>query len=97
MPLSNFPSTKPIRGFGRGGTPALSLEDFQITLHSAENSRKNLKFPIILVDVPTLRKFGEDALNNALTIPTLIGLDFLEMNNMKLFIDIKNDIAYLED
>ena len=97
IPFSNFQSTKPIKGFGRGGTPALSLGDFQIALHSKENQRINLKFPIVVVDVPTLRKFGEDALNSALTLPTLIGLDFLDANNLKLFIDIKNNIAYLEE
>lgn len=97
MPFNNLSGTKPIKGFGRGGTPALSLQNFQLTLHSTENERKNLKFPIVLVDVPTLRKFGEEALSNALTIPTLMGLDFLETNNLKLFINIKNNTAYLED
>lgn len=97
IPFHNLSSTKPIRGFGRGGTPALSLENFQISLHSTENQRKVLIFPIVIVDVPTLRKFGEDALNNALTLPTLIGIDFLESNKLKLFVDVSSNLAYSEE
>lgn len=97
IPFHNLSSTKPIKGFGKGGTPALSLDNFQINLHSTENERKVFEFPIVVIDIPTLRKFGQDALNNSLTLPTLIGVDFLESNKLRLFIDVVNNSAYLED
>jgi len=97
IPFKNFSSTKPIKGFGKGNTPALSIKNFQLTLHSVDNKRKNLKFPVVVIDVPTLHKHGKNALDNALTLPTLIGLDFLELNGLTFFIDLKNNVAYLEE
>ena len=97
IPFKNFQSSSPIKGFGRGGTPTLSIDNFQISLRSFDNKRKSLEFPITVVDVPILRKFGEDVLNQAFTIPTIIGLDFLEANKFKLFIDVNNNTAHLEE
>ncbi len=97
IPFKNFTSTKPIRGFGKGNVPALLINNFQMVLHSKDKRRKNLNFPITVIDVPKLNKFGGNVLNNALTLPTLIGLDFLEINKLKLFIDINNHLAYLEE
>mgnify|MGYP000748936801 FL=1 len=51
---------------------------------------------ILVVDVPRIRKESQEALNNAATIPTLIGLDFLENNNLDLFISTNKNTAYLE-
>ena len=96
MPFKSFPSTKPIRGFGKGNTPALAIKNFQISLHSTENQRASFKFPIVVIDVPTLHKRGPDAINSTLTLPSLIGLDFLEVNKLQLFIDLNNNEAYLE-
>jgi len=96
MPFKSFPSAKPIRGFGKGNTPALSIKNFQISLHSIENQRASFKFPIVAIDVPTLYKRGKGALDSALTLPSLIGLDFLDVNELQLFVDLNNNEAYLE-
>ena len=97
LSFDNFESTKPLKGVGRGEIPCLLINNFKITLHSNNNERKEFSFPVVAVDVPTLRKFGEDALNQASMLPTLIGLDFLKLNNLKLFVDLQNNIAYLEE
>ena len=52
--------------------------------------------PILIADVPRIRNEGQEKLNNATRIPTLIGMDFLENNNFDLFIGLNKNIAYLE-
>ena len=49
IPFNSLTSTKPIKGFGRGGTPALSLKSFQMSLHSTENERKISEFQSLVV------------------------------------------------
>ncbi|MBA7519460.1 hypothetical protein ES705_11539 [subsurface metagenome] len=97
IPFNNLKSTDPISGYGRGKIPTLKIEKFSVNVKSQDNKLKNLKFPINVVDLPTLKKYGNDTVINTYRIPTLIGLDFLELNNLSIFIDIKNNIAYLED
>ena len=52
--------------------------------------------PLLVADVPRIRKEGQEKLNNATRIPTLIGMDFLELNGFDLFVSVNKDLAYLE-
>lgn len=97
LPFSSLERTSPIVGFGKSSTPALSMKKFLIVLKSEEGKSKEFSIPLIVVDVPTLRNMGQDILNHAFNISTLIGMDFLEANGLKLFVDIKGNNAYLED
>lgn len=97
VPFSKFQSTAPLIGLGRGTTPVLLINNFPFSLHSNEEESKKFSMPILVVDVPKIRNMSKDFLNNATRIPTLIGIDFLEHTKLKLFIDIKNNIAHLED
>jgi len=97
IPFKNLSSTDPIRGYGKGGCPALKINKFSIRIKSEDDSSKLLEFPIDVVDFPTLNKLDEKTKAHSFTMPTLLGLDFLEINKLSLFIDCKNNIAFLED
>lgn len=97
IPFKNLTSASPIQGFGKGNIPVLSMEKFPFSIRSGKGKSKDLITSVVIVDVPTLRKLGENALNHALSLPTLIGIDFLDASGLKLFVDVKGGIAYLED
>lgn len=96
IPFTNFDSTTPLTGLGKGKTPVLLINKFTFSLRDSEGKPNNFSMPILVADVPRIRKEGDEKLNNAARIPTLIGIDFLENLNLDLFISIKNNIAYLE-
>jgi hypothetical protein len=73
------------------------MKKFLIAIRSEDGGHKVFSVPLIVVDVPALRGMGQSILEHAYNLPTLIGMDFLEKNGLKLFIDVKNNIAYLED
>ena len=96
IPFKNFESTTPLTGLGKGRTPVLLINKFSFSLRNSEGQPNKFSMPILVADVPRIRKEGKDKLNNAARIPTLIGVDFLEINNLSLFIDLNKNIAYLE-
>lgn len=96
IPFTNFESTTPLTGLGKGRTPVLSVNKFTFSLRDSDGKPDNLSMPILVADVPRIRKEGQEKLNNAARIPTLIGMDFLENNNLDLFISVNKNIAYLE-
>ena len=97
IPFTNLESTSPVIGLGKSSTPVLSIKSFLIAIKSEDGKLNRLDISAIVTDVPTLKKFGQNILEHAFMIPTLIGMDFLENNGFKLFIDIKGGVAYLED
>ncbi|MBS3100388.1 hypothetical protein J4463_04215 [Candidatus Pacearchaeota archaeon] len=96
IPFTNFESATPLTGLGKGKTPVLLIKDFTFSLHNSDEKLSNLSMPILIADVPRIRNEGQEKLNNATRIPTLIGMDFLENNNFDLFIGLNKNIAYLE-
>ena len=97
IPFKNFQSTDPIRGYGKGGCPALKINKFLARIKSLDSKSKKLEFPITVIDFPTLNKLDAKTKNNAFKMPTIIGLDFLEFNKLSLFVDVKRGVAFLED
>jgi predicted aspartyl protease len=97
IPFNNLESTSPIIGFGKASTPALFMKSFVIAMKSDDGKINRKDISVIVTDVPTLNKFGQSILEHAFMMPTLIGMDFLEKNGLKLFVDVKGNIAYLED
>lgn len=97
IPFNNYPVDRALSGFGKGNVPTKKIEKFQIVIRSTEGDSKTLLTPIIVPDVPSLRNGDRNTFNHALTLPSLIGIDFLEINKLKLFVDIDKDCAFLED
>ncbi len=96
IPFNNFESTTPLIGLGKGRTPVLLINKFSFSLKDSEGKPNRLSMPVLVVDVPRIRKEGLEKLNNATRIPTLIGIDFLQHNDFSLFVDVNKDVAYLE-
>ena len=96
IPFTNFESATPLTGLGKGKTPVLLINNFIFSLRDSKGNPNSFSMTILVVDVPRIRKESQEALNNAATIPTLIGLDFLENNNLDLFISTNKNTAYLE-
>ncbi|MDO8509246.1 MAG: hypothetical protein Q7S27_06220 [Nanoarchaeota archaeon] len=96
IPFTNFESAAPLMGLGKGKTPVLLINKFTFSLKDIENKPQNFTMQILVADVPRIRNEGQDKLNNAARIPTLIGMDFLEINGFDLFVSINKKIAYLE-
>ena len=97
LPVKNFKSTLPIRGFGRGSVPAKELEKFVFIIKSRDGKIKNVEMPVNLVDIYELNKQPADVRDHAYKIDSVIGLDFLRNLNLKLVIELKNNVAYLEE
>lgn len=96
IPFKNFDSATPLIGLGKGRTPVLLINKFSFSLRDSEGKPNKFSMSILVADVPRIRKEGQEKLNNATRIPTLIGIDFLQHNNFSLFVDVNKDVAYLE-
>ncbi len=96
IPFTNFESAAPLTGLGKGKTPVLLINKFTFSLRDSEGKPNNFVMPVLVADVPRLRKEGQEKLNNATRIPTLIGMDFLALNEFDLFISLNKNVAYLE-
>lgn len=97
LPVNNFNSTIPIRGFGRGVIPAKEIEKFDFIIKSRDGQLKCVEMPVNIIDTCELNKQPRDIQEHAYKIESVIGLDFLRNLNLKLVIDIKNNEAYLEE
>ncbi len=97
IPYHSLKESVSLIGFGRGSMPTLLVEKFIIVIKSEDGTSKNLSIQVSIPNVPLLRKTDQNMLKHAFTLPTIIGLDFLEFNNLKLFIDIIKNVAYLEN
>ena len=96
IPFTNFESAAPLTGLGKGKTPVLLINKFTFSLRDSDGRPSNFLMPILAADVPKIRNEGQEKLNNATRAPTLIGMDFLELNNFDLFIGLNKNVAYLE-
>jgi len=96
IPFTNFESAAPLTGLGKGKTPVLLINKFTFSLRDSDGRPSNFLMPILAADVPKIRNEGQEKLNNATRVPTLIGMDFLELNNFDLFIGLNKNVAYLE-
>ena len=97
IPFSNLSQAKSIVGFGKGSIPTLAIDKFNIIIRSSDGQTKNLIIPVVITDVPKMRNMDQNILNHARIIPSLIGMDFLENNKFKLFVDLSKNEAYFED
>ena len=86
IPFTNFEGTTPLTGLGKGRTPVLLINKFTFSLRNSDGKPNNILMPVLVADVPRIRNEGQEKLNNATRIPTLIGMDFLELNNFDLFV-----------
>lgn len=97
VPFENYPQAEALSGFGKGNVCTIKIDKFLMVLRSIDGNSRNIEMPLIVPNMPVLRKGDTNTFNHALTLPSLIGLNFLEMNKMKLVVDISKGIAYLED
>src|SRR3989344_1936628 len=96
IPFTNLQSTAPLTGLGKGRTPMLLMNNFMFSIRNTDGKPTSLTVPLLVADVPRIRNEGQEKLNNATRIPTLIGMDFLELNGFDLFVSVNKDLAYLE-
>lgn len=97
LPITSFSESDPIRGFGRGSVPCKKIRKFLLAIRSDNNESLEIKIETNVVDITKLRKYGKEINDHAFKIQTIIGLDFLEENKLKLFVDLTNNTAYLEN
>jgi len=74
---------------------SLLMTNTSFKVKNDQDSLYTFKLPEIKVLSPT--KATQEAKNIAYSTPSILGLDFLRENKLKLFCDLANDIAYLED
>jgi len=96
IPFTKFESATPLTGLGKGRTPVLLISNFTFSLKNSEGKLNNFSMPVLVADIPRIKNEGQEKLDNAARIPTLIGMDFLENNDLDLFVSIKKNTAYLE-
>ncbi len=96
LPITGAEKGEPITGFGKGGIPSKKMRKFSLALKSSDNKIKDLNIPINVVDITALKSMPEEYSNHVYSIPTIIGMDFLRLANLKLVVDIPNKKAYLE-
>lgn len=95
FPIDNLSdSSYPIKGFGKGEIPCKVLDNFKFYIKSSDGKIKYFQIPIHIVNVKGLNK---EAQENAYKIPSLIGMDFLKNQSLKLVADFKNNSFYLEE
>ena len=96
IPINNAEAGDIISGFGRGQIPSKRIRKFLFAIKSSENEVKYLEMQVNVVDITALKNMHQDFQNNALQIPSIIGMDFLRMCGMKLFVDLASHKANLE-
>lgn len=87
----------PICGFGRGSIPCRKLDKFEFIIKSPEGKTKSIEMPVYVVDIPALNNLSQEMKLSAYQIDTIIGLDFLISQKMRLIADFKNNTAYFEE
>jgi hypothetical protein len=97
IPITSLEASGCIRGFGRGSVPCKLLKNFKFLIKSNDGKIKYLEMPVHVVDISALQKLSQEMQENAFKVPTVIGLDFLRAQNMKLVVDFKNDSSYFEE
>lgn len=94
--ITGAESGEPILGFGRGQIPSKKIKKFIFTLKSEENKIIYIEMPVNVVDVSALKNMNRDFQDSTTRIPTIIGMDFLRLSNMKLILDLSQHKASLE-
>lgn len=97
IPFNSLNETQPIIGFGKGNVPTLAIDKFNLVMRASDGQSKQIVMPVVITDVSKMRKRDQQILDHARTIPSLIGMDFLERNKFKLFVDLEKNEAYFED
>jgi|SRR3989338_8900533 len=97
IPLANTENGDSIRGFGRGQIPSKRLNKFIFALKSEDSKIKYIEMPVNVVDISRLRSLHHDFQSTAMQLPTIIGMDFLRISKMKLFVDLFAHKAILEE
>ncbi|MBU3907551.1 MAG: hypothetical protein KKA64_04860 [Nanoarchaeota archaeon] len=87
----------PICGFGRGSIPCRKVDKFKFIIKSSEGKMKSIEMPVYVVDIPALNNLSQEMKLSAYQIDTIIGLDFLISQKMKLVVDFNNNLSYFEE
>ncbi len=95
LPLASLSESEKIICIG--GIKCKPLVMKNVSLYLKDENGKSVKFdiPEIYVLNPTSKK--QDSLNQAQSISSILGLDFLRERKFKFFCDMANDTSYLED
>jgi hypothetical protein len=97
LPVSGLEDSKPACGFGRGGIPCKILPNFKFNIRSPENKTKTIEMPVHVVDITSLKKMNRDMIDNAFKVPSVIGLDFLRSQKLRMVVNFKDDSSYFEE
>ncbi len=97
LPFKNGEESTSIKGFGKGGIPCRILKKFKFYLKSEDGKIKHIEMPVCVVDLGALNKMNKDFVENAYRVPSIIGLDFLRSQKMKLIVDFENGSSSLEE
>ena len=97
IPVRSLEKAPPTKGFGRGGLPSKELNNFKFILRSKDSQIKEFEMPVYVIDIESLNKLNDEYRKSAYSIPTIIGLDFLRLFNLKLYINLKETYAFIEE
>ncbi len=85
---------KPIKGFGKGGVSCRNVNRFKFTIKSRDNKIRSIEMPVCIVDITGM---SQEARDQAFQLPSIIGLDFLRSQRLKLVVDFEGGGAYFEE
>ncbi|MDD5012412.1 MAG: hypothetical protein PHQ66_02075 [Candidatus Nanoarchaeia archaeon] len=98
IPVNGLEDSRPACGFGRGGIPCKILHNFKFNIKSPDNKTRLVEMPVHVVDITALKKMNKDLIDNAFKVPSVIGIDFLRSQKLKMIVDFENDSSsYLEE
>lgn len=95
IPFNSLRTDETVVRLGSTKFSSLSIKNVTLKLRNDQNSLKSITLPEIKVLNPT--RNTQEAKNIANSTPSILGLDFLKEKKFKLFCDVANDLAYLED
>ena len=87
----------PICGFGRGSIPCRKVDKFKFIIKSSEGKMKSIEMPVYIIDISALNNLNQEMKLSAYQIDTIIGLDFLISQKMKLVVNFNENLSYFEE
>ncbi len=98
IPTNNLESSTPIKGFGKGGLPCKKLNNFKFYIKSSDGQIKIIEMPVHIIDLSALNKLSQEMKENAFKVPSIIGIDFLRIQKLKMVINFEGEnSSYFEE
>ena len=95
IPINRLIKDRPLTGWGGASYDTYTLNNVKIHFKTSENQIFSISFQKILVSQLTTKR-PEEERRISLTFPSIIGIDLLKNNGLKLYFDPAKSVTYFE-